>query len=360
MKRQHIGAVLAGAAFAALACRGDPTSSLRGGAKFVDISAAVMFIDAGSGKPVSVVVRDEQQNPLAVDVTVNMVNTAVATVAADTTVPSPNGSEHNYIVTAVAPGQTKLVVQGGGVADTATINVLPVTFGGALSTLAPTGGDTVILASTAVLKFDPAKTTVTFGGDHAAAIYSITADTIKMLAPFSDPGPLAVSNVVITYVSGLSVSLNTAQSVTQSGSLWTPADTGYTTAPLINLPTTTGGKTVFLADMVGSYNNDADCGEGTGAGGIGKCAIFKYVATGTDSLSFSVDWEGTASDPDIDIYSCDNTGVAGCFEDNGSGATGSKPQIFRLKPTAGTHYYVIEVYAGTPPKNLITTITKLN
>jgi hypothetical protein len=297
---------------------------------------------------------------LAANVTVSTINAAVATVAADTTIPSPNGSEHNYIVTGVSPGQTKLVVTSGGLADTATLNILPVTFAGALSTLTVVGGDTITLASTALLKFDTAKTTVSFGGDKAAPIFSLTRDTIKMLAPFSNAGALTVSHVQVTYVTGLAVTLKTAQGVAQSGSLWTPADTGYATAPQVALPTTTGGKTLFLTDMLGTYTNDADCGEGTGAGGIGKCAIFKYVATGTDSLSFSVDWEGTASDPDIDIYSCDNTGVAGCFEDNGSGATGSKPQVFRLKPTAGTHYYVIEVYAGAPPANIVTTITKLN
>ncbi|HXI32607.1 MAG TPA: hypothetical protein VNH63_00855 [Gemmatimonadales bacterium] len=361
MKRQHIGAVLVGAAFAALACRGDPTASLRGGAKFVDLSATVMFIDAGSAKSLSVVVRDEQQNPLAADVTVATLNAAVATVVVDTTVPSPNGSEHNYIISGVAPGATKIVVSSSGLSDTVAVSVLPLTFGGAiLPTLTPKGGDTLKLASTAVLKFNAATTTVTFGGGKSPVVLSQTVDTIKMLVPFSNAGPLAVSNINVTFVSGLSVTLNTAQSVTQTGSLWTPADTGYATAPQIALPTTTGGKTFFITDMKGSYVNDADCGEGTGAGGIGKCAFFKYVANGTDSLSFSVDWEGAATNPDIDIYSCGSAGVSQCFEDNGSGATGSKPQIFRLKPTAGTHYYAVEVYAGTPPTNIVTTITKLN
>lgn len=360
MKRQHIGAVLAGAAFAALACRGDPTASLRGGAKFVDVSATVMFIDVGAGKPISVVVRDEQQNPLAADVAVATLNAGVATVVEDTSIPSPNGTEHNFIISGVAPGATKIVVTSGGLADSVAVSVLPLNFAGALSSTTPKGGDTLKLASTAVLKFDAVNTTVTFGGGKSPVVLSQTADTIKMLVPFSNAGPLAVSNINVTYVAGLSVTLNTAQTVTQTGSLWTPADTGYNTAPQIALPTTTGGKTYFITNMLGSYTNDADCGEGTGAGGIGKCAFFKYVANGTDSLRFSVDWEGAATNPDVDIYSCGSAGVSQCFEDPGTGATGSKPQVFAFKPSAGTHYYAVEIYAGTPPTNIVTTITKLN
>jgi hypothetical protein len=361
MKPQHIGAVLVGAAFAALACRGDPTASLRGGAKFVDVSTTVMFIDVGGGKPISVVVRDEQQNPLAADVTVATLNAAVATVVADTTIPSPNGSEHNYIISGVAPGATKIVVSSSGLSDSVSVSVLPLNFGGTiLPTLTPKGGDTLKVASTAVLKFNATTTAITFGGGKSPVVLSQTVDTIKMLVPFSTSAALTVSNINVTYVSGLSVTLKTAQAVTQTGSLWTPADTGYATAPQIVLPTTTGGKTYFITDMLGSYTNDADCGEGTAQGGIGKCAFFKYVANGTDSLRFSVDWEGAATNPDIDIYSCGSAGVSQCFEDPGTGATGSKPQVFAFKPTAGTHYYAVEVYAGTPPTNIVTTITKLN
>jgi|SRR5690242_5336752 len=123
MKRQHIGAVLAGAAFAALACRGDPTSSLRGGPKFVDLSSNVMFLGVGDGKPLQVTIRDEQLNPVAVDVSVSSKATGIATVAADTTLPFPNGDTHNFIVTAVGLGTTYIVVTAAGLRDSTEVIV---------------------------------------------------------------------------------------------------------------------------------------------------------------------------------------------------------------------------------------------
>src|SRR5712691_9746625 len=105
MKRLQTREILAGVLLAALACRGDPTSSLRGGAK---------FIDAGATKTLKVVVRDEQLNPLSADVTVASGNAAVVSVAVDTAVPVANGTTHSFLVTAVAPGHTALTIQGGG------------------------------------------------------------------------------------------------------------------------------------------------------------------------------------------------------------------------------------------------------
>src|SRR5258708_27761451 len=103
MKRLQTREIVAGVLLAALACRGDPTSSLRGGAKLIDLSTNVMFIDAGATKTLKVVVRDEQLNPLSADVTVASGNAAVVSVAVDTAVPVANGTTHSFLVTAVWP-----------------------------------------------------------------------------------------------------------------------------------------------------------------------------------------------------------------------------------------------------------------
>jgi hypothetical protein len=48
-----------------------------------------------------------------------------------------------------------------------------------------------------------------------------------------------------------------------------------------------------------------------------------------------------------------------CFEDGGAGATNLKPQATaNHKYTAGTHYFVIENYAGATSRNLYTTISR--
>ena len=114
MKPLSIGAVFAGAALAALACRGDPTSSLRGAAKSIDMTSNVVFIDAGDARQLEVVVRDEQLNPLVADVTVASVNPSVVMIAVDTTIPVANGTTHHYTMTAVAPGLTKIVFGPAG------------------------------------------------------------------------------------------------------------------------------------------------------------------------------------------------------------------------------------------------------
>src|SRR6266566_2396435 len=154
MKRLRIVRILGGAAFAALACRGDPTASLRGGAKSIDLSSNVMFIDSGASKPLQVVVRDEQLNPLAADVTVTSAAPTIAAVAADTTTPTANGVNHNYVVKGIIPGPTKIVVQSGGVTDSTRVFTLPIRFPGGISSTTPVGGDTVVFTSTTQFKFD--------------------------------------------------------------------------------------------------------------------------------------------------------------------------------------------------------------
>jgi hypothetical protein len=361
MKLQHIGAVLAGAAFAAMACRGDPTGSLRGGAKFVDVSATIMFIDAGGGKPVSVVVRDEQQNPLAATVTTATLNAGVATVVEDTTIPSPNGSEHNYIITGVAPGATKVVFSSSGLADTVAVSVLPLSFAGAVSPSAPRGGDTVVVRSTAVLKFDTTVTDIAWGA-QAGVLLARTRDSLVYLMPFGVTGHDSVRSADVTYVPGLRATLPLATQIVTTGDRWAPGDTGYASAPTIALPTASG-QTVSYLMPVPAVSNDANCAEGIGGGATGKCIIFKYVANGTDSLQFTANWTPAtdASDnSDIDVYTCDNTGLAGCFEANGYSAGGSTPEQFSWKPSAGVHYFVIEQYSAGEDPNIVLTITKLN
>src|SRR5258708_15364534 len=114
MKRLQTREIVAGVLLAALACRGDPTSSLRGGAKLIDLSTNVMFIDAGATKTLKVVVRDEQLNPLSADVTVASGNAAVVSVAVDTAVPVANGTTHSFLVTAGPPPHTPPPLHGSG------------------------------------------------------------------------------------------------------------------------------------------------------------------------------------------------------------------------------------------------------
>jgi hypothetical protein len=336
MKRQHIGAVLAGAAFAALACRGDPTASLRGGAKFVDISASVMFIDAGSGKPVSVVVRDEQQNPLAVDVTVNTVNAAVATVVADTTIPSPNGSEHNFIVTGVAPGQTKLVVQGGGVSDTATINVLPLAFGGAASTASPQVGQPFTLLSTGVLKWDTTSANIDFGSGIVGEIIRASRDTLKVYVPQPDatqPQSLKVNGVAVTYVSGLILN---GLPVTGSFTVTNPFGSHNSCDPAASVMPIPGTiRDGFASTEVDHY--------------------YTFTLAGTTTITFTVSFP-TGADLDLYVYDVGCTTFQGGthkFDAAGS----NNPETVQMTLPAGSYQIYVNVFDPGDGAHLITVTT---
>jgi hypothetical protein len=84
--------------------------------------------------------------------------------------------------------------------------------------------------------------------------------------------------------------------------------------------------------------------------------IYKFTLAAPDSLSFTVDWDGTA---DIDAYVCDATGLAGCFESGGSAAGSSHPERLRsFLYSAGDHYLVIELFAGDAPQNIHVAITQ--
>src|SRR5258708_1755591 len=138
MKRLQTREILAGFLLAALACRGDPTSALRGGAKVIDLSTNVMFIDAGATKTLKVVVRDEQLNPLSADVTVASGNAAVVSVAVDTAVPVANGTTHSFLVTAGAARHTPPTIQGRGLRESLPAVSPPVASSGALFPTRPT------------------------------------------------------------------------------------------------------------------------------------------------------------------------------------------------------------------------------
>jgi hypothetical protein len=376
MKRLQTREILAGVLLAALACRGDPTSSLRGGAKVIDLSTNVMFITAGATKTIKVVVRDEQLNPLPVDVAVTSGNAAIMTVVADTAVPVANGTTHSFLVTAVAPGHTTAIVQGGGLSDSVAVSVLPVNFAGAVSKATPKGGDTIVVTSTALLRFDTTLTQIVFGA-QAGTLLHRTRDSLVYLMPFGVTGGDSVTHVQVTYVPGLLVQLPMANQAVTTGDRWAPGDTGYATAPTLALPTVTGKSVKYLTQLPSVFNNP-DCAEGTGVLGLGKCTIFKYVANGTDSLQFIVNWTppttASTDNSDIDIYSCDSTGVAGCFETyitndttrgvggkdtlQAAGATVSTPEKFSWIPPAGIHYLVIERYSSGEGPNVYVTITK--
>lgn len=356
MKRLSIGAIFAGAVLGASACAEDPTASLRGGPRSLSVSPRVLFISENATASLLVIPRDEELNPVALSVTAASANQAVATVEADAARPSPDTSFSAFTVTAVAPGRTTINLTAGSLTGAATVNVLPLAFGGAISKLTPAGGETITINATPVLKFDPATVAVGFGPDAIpGAIQSATADALQVVVPyFSGGGPLTIDGIEVTYVPGLAVTLPSADDVAQTGDFWT-GDEAYTTAPTLTLPAS--GATGEMITTFGA-DNFAMCAETApnfDFGSTGPCVIYQFTVSATTTLTFTADWD---SDADLDIYACSAPDPLSCFEEGFGGATTAQPQTFTFDFPAGTHYFVVENYDGVSTDNIYVTISQ--
>ena len=368
MNRRLFGAfgAITALTLAAGGCKSDPLSNLDKSPAALVINFTHLELPVGVTRTVTASVLDGRATPLPIPVTFTACNSAVV-ASIDTSYHPVPATSTRAVVTAQTPAPSCVVAQGGGFTDTITVSGLPSAFTGTLSSTTPKGGDTLVIASTAELKFNPGAVIVTFGGNNRGIVVSATADTVKVLVPFSAPAPLSIAGVLVTsYSPALAVTLATSATVAQTGDFWAPGDTGYASAPTFPLPLVTAGSLKYITLLPGVSNN-AHCGEGTAGGGVGMCTIFKYTANGTDSLEFKVSWTPVtvpSTDAfDIDIYSCGSAGVAACFEGGAAGAAGATaktPEVFTIKPTAGVHYLVIEKYTGGEDPNVIVTITKKN
>jgi hypothetical protein len=355
--------VLVGLGAMTVACKSDPLSDHDGTPAAISLDFAELDLAVGATANVTASVLDGRSLALEEPVTFTSRAAGTAGVAVDPTYAPNPATSSRAVVSALAAGATYVIATGAGLTDSVKVVVLPVTFDGALSSATPTRGDTLTISSTAVLKFDPATVSVSFPTAGAATIVSKTADAVKVLVPFTAaPGPLTISGIAVTYVAGLTVTLNTASSVTASGDKWAAASS-WQTAPDISSMLPASGGTSFLLSTTTSVNNGAVCPENAlGFGSTGPCMMFKFTLAAPATLNFTTAWAGTASAPDIDIYACSDSTVANfgtaCFEDGGAGATGSLPQTTGNHAyPAGTHWFVIEIFGGGTTASITTTIT---
>ncbi len=125
MKRSVIGAVLAGLALVTWTCKGDPTSSLRGGPAVLSPTPTIVFLDPGATKGVLVTGRDAQLNPVPVEVTASSADPAVAQVDPDPSRTFSDGATHAFIITATGTSGEATVIrfQAGGLRDSTMVNI---------------------------------------------------------------------------------------------------------------------------------------------------------------------------------------------------------------------------------------------
>jgi hypothetical protein len=379
MKRLDFCSLVVVLLAAAAGCKGDPTSDLRKGVSQLGLNPDLMFIDSGTTKSFEVVPRDQQLNPVATAVTVTSSDPAIMTVAPDATSPSADNARQSFIVTAVAPGETQLVVTAAGVTSSATVTVLLPEVPFAISNTTPKGGELITVHATATHKFTDS-TEVLFGGGAAGLIHFFSPDSIVVVAPFSTPGTLTLTNVKVLYHAGLVQDLPSVGRVTVTGDLWPRTDSSYAAAPdlfsILPLPAV-GDSVHTITNFDIGLNNKKYCGEAYDSLALpvsnrstGPCVIYQFTVPGPDSLNllFKFDWDTGA---DIDAYACSAPNTLGetCdFESGGSAASGRKPETLRnisvggvrtpapFKYPPGTHYIGIEVFGGTKPSNVYLTI----
>lgn len=333
MKRLSISAILAAAVFGMSACANDPTASLRTGPHLLSVSPRVLFMSEDSTASLLAIPRDEELNPIALPVTAASGNQAVATVQPDADRPSPDTSFTAFVVTAVSPGQTTITLTAGGLTATTTVNVLPLAFGGTPSATTLDVGDTLILSSTPVLKFDPGASDIDFGEGHGGWLVSRTADELRIIVPVvsvGQPAPLTVDEVSITYVTGLTTSLPTTSEFT----ITNPFDPNGSCAQAAPVAV----PSVFYEGFSGGEADN----------------FYRLTLAAPTTFTVTLAWP---SDADLDILyrnaAC--TGFVGNFD----GATVSNPEVSTVTLAAGTYNLWINnfVSSGAPPAAPIYRVT---
>ncbi len=330
MKRLDFRSVVVVLLAAAAGCKGDPTADLRTGVSSLAMNPDLMFIDDGASKPFEVVVRDQQLNPVAAEVTVTSSDAAVFTVAPDTTVPSADGAHHDYIITAVGTGQAVVRVSSGGVADSATITVLPVASPG-VPVGSPVVGQLFKIAMTDPLfSFDPAAN-IDFGGVLADVI-SVTAETLTVRVPQPDAAQPAVADVqgiAVGYVPGLVVTLPTATPLNVA-----PVGDRETPGTVVITPPASGGPDLVFYD---GFKSGAD-------GSTVIDYFYQFTLAVTDTLTFTVSWD-TPDPPDVgaDLDVVNFTSAFAIIGGLGA-ATGANPETYSVIFPAGTYHLLVESF----------------
>jgi hypothetical protein len=214
MRRQALvwlsAAVLA---LGAAACFSDPTKSLRAGATRLQLAQNTLTLHTGDSASVQALVYDGQGNQLTLTGAVwSSTDATIASVRADTANPIPNDVYSRGVVKGVAAGGgvTTVVLTLGSLADTLRVTVLPAVFPGAVTVTGTAGADTIIappaatvifsagdtltVTSSALMTFDAAASTVSFGPD-AGYILSRSATQIRAMARRGYVGPVTITNL---------------------------------------------------------------------------------------------------------------------------------------------------------------------
>jgi hypothetical protein len=279
-------------------------------------------------------------------------------ISADSTqilfLPGPSGSgaiSVNNMVVSYAPALAGYTGNSGtAILTTPAVTSFPAVY----SSTTPALNDTVTV-SAAGFKFLP-NSAVTVGG-RAATVVGHAADSSSVSfvpVPGTATGTVSVSNIVLSFLTSVSLTVPAATGITVPGGL---AGTGaFATAPTIPVPAAVGASVVFLD--AGAFSNVTECGNDLG----GPCRMYKIVVAAGQKIGLVVTWQGTT---DIGVYTYDNTQTLDptliLCDSKGAGAAGQPESCSATFATAGTYYLAVDSFAPfyAPPNNVDPTDIKM-
>jgi len=365
MRTRISGALAILAALAA--CKKDPTADGVGTPDRVILDFATLTLTQGDSANVTAQVVDVRMTPLEQPITFTSCDGAAATVAIDPTFQPVPATRVRAKIRAVGGGAPCIIAASTGARpDSVIVIVLPLTFNGALSSSSAAVGSTLTISSTASLKFDTSSVNVTFGGGSTPPILSKTPNQLQVLVPFSDPGPITIAGIAVTYVTGLVATLPTSVSFTATGSDPFPGANAWNTAPDITSRVPASGQSSLVLATGAASNAAGICPEDRFAfGPTGSCSMFKFVLSAPANVSFTTDWDGGSTD--VDLLICSDSTAASyntstfdpCALDGLGGASSSKPEVAGgVTYPAGTYWFVAQDYSGGGVRNYYIKIEK--
>src|SRR5688500_10676402 len=124
-------------------CQKDPTASLRGGPASLELQYAYREVIIADSVRVTATVRDEQNNPIALPVTITACNPAVASVSMTNAAPLPQTA---FFLKGVSYGTTCVAAAAAGFVDTMQVATFP-------ARIEVIGPDTVLSGTTVQFQF---------------------------------------------------------------------------------------------------------------------------------------------------------------------------------------------------------------
>ena len=352
MNRILRGAVVFAASALVWGCNTEPDIVTGGDPEQIVATPAIVFVDQGSEKEVLVRLVDKQGSSLDGPITVTSSGAAAGVTvdslfrpvyAADGTLSANTfNTELRLAVTGDALGVTTITVTAEGETLNIPVTVLPTAIEAAVSNAAPNVGEPITITSPTGFTFGP-ESNATFGTGGEAELVSVAPDgsSITVIPQPGSSGTVTVTNVTPGYAPALSLPFPIATEVEVTEvSLFSSDDP--LTAPTVAIPAV-GGTVTFRDQSIA----------------VDQFTHIEITEPNT-IIDFTVDWtnyDGEASEADIDIWLCDaactTAGAPGGF----GGATGDHPEEHTVTFAApGTYTLQYNLYTGPAPDVVVVTM----